>query len=340
MKKTFSVLVLAILWATNITAQTKVALVFDAGGKNDRSFNQAAWEGAVQARKNLGIDLKDVEPADTSAVQEAIRNFANQKFNLIIGVGFANAPAIEKAAKEFPQINFAIVDSEVNLPNVASLQFKEQEGSFLVGVLAALKSYSVKGNKKVGFIGGMDIPLIHKFEAGFVQGVKAVDSNIDVLINYVGNTPAAWNDPTKAKEITNSQISSGATVIYSAAGGSGAGMFDAIKEKNSNKNCVKAAAGCIFAVGVDSNQNYIVPGQVLTSMLKRVDVAVYNVIRQVVDSKFKGGSYTFGLRERGVDFALDQYNRPIITNDMVIATEEYKNKIVNKQIVVNSKSTR
>ena len=317
MKKLFA-LTAMIMLATSSYAQTKVALIFDAGGKNDRSFNQAAWEGAKQAEKSFGITLRDVEPADTTAVDEAMRSFAGQGFDLIVGVGFANAPSIEKVAKEYPDISFAIVDSHVDLPNVASLQFKEHEGSFLVGAIAALTSYPVNGKKTIGFIGGMDIPLIHKFESGYQQGAKAVDKDIEVIVNYVGNTPAAWNDPAKAKEISTAQISSGATVIYSAAGGSGGGMFDAIKAYNGNNNCADNIQSCVYAIGVDSNQNYILPGQVLTSMLKRVDIAVYNVIRQANEGKFKGGSHVFGLDSNGVGYALDQHNQALITKMLPI----------------------
>ncbi|MBL0691818.1 MAG: BMP family ABC transporter substrate-binding protein [SAR324 cluster bacterium] len=335
MKKIF-ILSIFLMSAGIVNSQTKVALVFDAGGKNDRSFNQAAWEGAKQAEKSFGIILKDVEPPDSSAVQEAIRNFASQGFDLIIGVGFANAPAIKTVAKEFPKISFAIVDSRVDLPNVASLEFKEQEGSFLVGVIAGMTSYNVKGKKAVGFIGGMDIPLIHKFEVGFTQGVKAVNSDIKVLVNYVGNTPAAWNDPAKGKEISNAQIAKGATVIYSAAGGSGGGMFDAIKNKNGKKDCASMKESCVYAIGVDSNQNYIVPGQVLTSMLKRVDVAVYNTIRQMNSGSFKGGSYVFGLSSNGVGYALDKYNKSLISDDTIAKVAQYRKKIIAKTLKVDS----
>ncbi len=335
MKKLFFSLALVAI-ASSSFAQKKVALVFDAGGKNDRSFNQSSWEGAQKAEKDFGIKLSDVEPADTTATEQAIRNFATQNFDLIIGIGFAMAPAIEKAAKDFPKIKFAIVDSRVDQPNVASLEFKEQEGSFLVGAIAGLNA-TAAGKTSVGFIGGMDIPLIHKFQAGYAQGVKAVNPKLNVITNYVGNTPSAWNDPAKAKEIAEAQMSKGASVIYAAAGGSGTGLFDAIKEKNGSKNCVAMKASCVFAVGVDSNQNYILPGQILTSMQKRVDVAVYNTIKDANSNAFKGGARLFGVSSNGVGYAIDQFNKDLISAADIAKVEAYKKDIISGKIVVNAK---
>ena len=313
--------------------QKKIAIVFDAGGKFDKGFNQSAWEGGQKAQKDLKIDLKTVEPANSTATEEAIRNFASQGYDLVIGVGFLQTPHIEKVATEFPKINFAIVDSVVEKPNVASLVFKEQEGSFLVGAIAAMRARDVNGKKVVGFIGGMDIPLIHKFEVGYKAGAKHIDPKIEVLVNYVGNTPTAWNDPAKAKEIANAQIAQGASVIYAAAGASGNGLLDAIKEKNGAGACLPPKA-CIYAIGVDSNQNYLVPGQVLTSMTKRVDVAVYDTIKAVKDGKFKGGVQVFGLESRGVGYALDQYNKQLISNKMIQAVEQIKKDIIAGKIKI------
>jgi basic membrane protein A len=340
MKKTWILISLLLFFSAQIWAETKVALIFDAGGKFDKSFNQSAWEGAVKARDELGITLKDVEPGDTSAIEEAFRAFAGQGYDILFGIGFANAPSVEKVALEFPNVNFAIVDSVVDLPNVASLVFKEHEGSFLVGMIAAMRSREIDGQRKVGFIGGMDIPLIHKFEDGYRQGAQLVQPGIEVIANYVGNTPTAWNDPAKAKEIATSQISKGASVIYSAAGASGNGLFDAIKETNPKGPCLPKTENmnrmdsCVYAIGVDANQNYIIPGQVLTSMLKRVDVAVFETIRRVDDGSFQGGINVFDLTNNGVGYALDEHNRPLVSKKMQEVVDQYRMKIINGEIMV------
>ena len=340
MKKLFLLLSVCLLMTGQVWAKAKVGIVFDAGGKNDKSFNQSAWEGAVKAQKQLGITLKDVEPGDTSAIEEAFRTFAIQKYDLVIGIGFANAPPIKKVAKEFPKVHFAIVDMYVDLPNVASLVFKEQEGSFLVGMIASMRTRLVNGKRAVGFIGGMDIPLIHKFEEGYREGAKLIHSDINVIVNYVGNTPTAWNDPAKAKEIATSQFSKGATVVYAAAGGSAAGLFDAIKEHNGKGPCLpkpKRTDKCIYAIGVDSNQNYILPGQILTSMLKRVDIAVFETIKSVDAGKFKGGLNIFDLKNNGVGYAYDKYNKALINKKMMKVVDTYRKKIISGKIVVKAK---
>ncbi|MBU3917936.1 BMP family ABC transporter substrate-binding protein [bacterium] len=322
----------------------KVGLVFDAGGKNDGSFNQSAWEGAVKAKNELGIVLKDVEPGagDSSAVEEAMRVFASEGFDVIFGIGFANATAIEHVATEYPNIKFAIVDSEVKLPNVSSLLFKEHEGSFLVGMVAAMRAREVKGKQIIGFIGGMDIPLIHKFELGYKAGAEKINPGIQVIVNYVGNTPTAWSDPAKAKEIALSQIGKGATVIYAAAGASGNGLFDALMETNGRGPCNPVVANgirtdkCIYGIGVDSNQNHKVPGQIATSMLKRVDVSVFDTIKKATEGKLTGGVSVYGLNNNGVGYALDENNSNIVTQKMQEAVEKYKQLIINGTITVQS----
>lgn len=275
MKRFLAILSLLILVSVPALAQKKVGIVFDAGGKNDRSFNQSAFEGAIKARDELGIYLKDVEPGDSSAVEEAMRAFASEGYDLIFGIGFANATAVKNVATEYPKVKFAIVDAVVDLPNASSLLFKEHEASYLVGMIAGMRSRVVNGKRVVGFIGGMEIPLIHKFEVGYREGAKRIYPAIEVVVNYVGNTPTAWNDPAKAKEIAKAQIGKGSSVIYAAAGGSGNGLFDALKEQNGRGPCFPKTKNrqridkCVYGIGVDSNQNYIVPGQIVTSMLKR-----------------------------------------------------------------------
>jgi basic membrane protein A and related proteins len=340
MKKLITVLVLSLLLSLPAWAQIRVGVVFDAGGKNDRSFNQSAWEGAVKARNELGIHLKDVEPGDSSAVEEAMRAFAAEGYDLIFGIGFANATAIENVAKQYPAIQFAIVDAVVDRPNVASLLFREHEGSYLVGMIAGMRSRVVDGKRVVGFIGGMDIPLIHKFEVGYREGARLIYPAIDVVVNYVGNTPTAWNDPAKAKEIAKAQIGKGASVIYAAAGASGNGLFDALKETNGRGPCLPRIKNndridsCVYGIGVDSNQNYIVPGQIVTSMLKRVDVSVFDAIQKVKAGELKGGIYVYGLENNGVGYALDEHNRALMTRKMEQVVNQFRQKIIAGEIKV------
>ncbi|TFU27158.1 BMP family ABC transporter substrate-binding protein [Thermus tengchongensis] len=349
-------------------AEIRVGIAFDAGGKFDRSFNQSAWEGAERAVQELGVKVFDFEPADPSQVGQGIRTFAEEGFDLVIGVGFANEPAITATAREFPNVNFAVIDAvpgEGELPNALGIVFREHEGSFLVGYIAG----KLTRTGVVGFIGGMDIPLIHKFEAGFRAGAEYAfrEDGIQgrVLVGYVGNTPAAWNDPAKAKEIATSQARQGADIIYAAAGGSGLGLIDFVKEQM----CLKeggavrfvrqspipslnpypeyearcgAGATPLFFIGVDANQNYLgdtdndpaTLNHGLTSMLKRVDIAVYEAIKSVVEGTFQGGVRELGLAEEGVGYALDEYNMNLIPWDLQDRLEELKQAIINGEIQV------
>ena len=237
----------------------------------------------------------------------------------VLGVGFAQAPAIEKVAKEFPNTRFAIIDMVVDLPNVQSIVFKEQEGSFLVGVLAAAASKS----GKVGFVGGMDIPLIRRFACGYVQGVKWQNSGGEVYQNMTGSTPSAWNDPAKGAELAKSQFDRGADVVYAAAGGTGIGVYQAAKDSGK------------LAVGVDSNQNHLHPGTMLTSMLKRVDIAAYNVFKSAKDGSFKPGINVLGLAENGVGWALDEHNAKLVSADMKAAVAKAEKGILDGSIKVH-----
>ena len=282
--------------ATSASADDKskvhVGIVFDIGGKDDRSFNAAAWQGVNRAAKDFPIILRDVEPGDPTSIEPAMRAFAERGYDLIIGVGFAQTPQIEAVAKDYPKLNFAIVDGVSQLPNVASLIFKEHEGSYLVGMIAAMTSRS----GILGFVGGMDVPLIHKFELGYEEGAKAVNPKIRVIPNYVGVTDAAWNDPVKGKELARTQIEKGADVIFAAAGNSGLGAFDAVEQYGKDGQ----GRAQRFVIGVDSNQNWMKPGFVLTSMVKRVDNAVYNIVQEVVNHSFSPGLHVFGLDKDGV----------------------------------------
>lgn len=296
----------------------KVGLVLDKGGKDDKSFNSSAYAGATKAQKDLKIDLKYVEATDNNAIENLHRSFARKNFDLIIGIGFAQTDAVKKVAAQFPKIKFAIVDGEVKAENVRALLFQEHEGSFLIGALAALKSKT----GKIGFIGGMDIPLIRRFALGYEAGAKYINPKITVLQNFIGVTGEAWNNPPKAKELALSQFARDVDVTFVAAGASGSGAFDAAEEKKK------------FALGVDSNQNWMKPGVILSSMIKSVDVAVYDTIKLTQEGHFKGEVVRYGLNNKGVDYALDNHNEKLITSDIKAKLEDLKKKIIAGQIKV------
>ena len=289
------------------------AIIYDTGGKFDKSFNEAAYNGVERWKKETGKNYIDFEPRDDVQIEQAVRRMAERGANPIIGIGFNQAAAIEKAAKEFPKTQFAIIDMVVNLPNVQSVVFKEHEGSFLVGVMAAKASKT----GKVGFVGGMDIPLIRKFQCGYEQGAKHANAKAEVFGNMTGTTGAAWNDPARGAELAKSQFARGADVIFAAAGGTGRGVYQAAKDAGK------------LAIGVDSNQNHLQPGTMLTSMLKRVDLAVYDVLKG-----HKPGLSVLGLKEGGVDYAMDQHNAKLVTPEMKAAAEAAKADIIAGKIKV------
>jgi basic membrane protein A and related proteins len=306
-------------------SKIRVGIVFDIGGKDDRSFNAAAWQGVQRAAKDLPIILRDIEPGTPNAIEPAMRAFAERNFDLIIGVGFAQAPIMEMVAKDYPHIQFAIIDGMSQLPNVASLIFKEHEGSYLVGILAAKASRT----GTIGFLGGMDIGLIHRFAKGYEEGARSINPNIRVIENYVGVTDAAWNNPGKGKELSLAQISKGADVIFTAAGNSGLGAFDAVEQQGKQNG-----RATHFVIGVDSNQNMVKPGFVLTSMVKRVDNAVYEIVNDVVNHRFSPGIHVFGLEKDGVGYAMDEYNKDLVSPEALEAAEAAKKKIIAGEIKV------
>jgi basic membrane protein A and related proteins len=318
LKSLYSFATILLFVSLNASAAIKVGLVLDKGGKDDKSFNTSAYEGAMKAKKDLGIELKYVEATDNNSLEVLHRNFAQKKYDLIIGIGFAQADAVKKVAALFPQSQFVIVDGEIKADNVRSLLFEEHEGSFLMGAAAAMKSKT----GTVGFIGGMDIPLIRRFQKGYEAGVKYVNPKANVIVSYIGVAGEAWNNPAKAKEMTLGQIGKQADVIFHAAGASGSGVFDAAAEKK------------VYAIGVDSNQNWMKPGVVLTSMLKRVDVAVFETIKAANEKKFKAGVVRFGLKDSGVDWALDQYNEKLWSAAEKAKMNDIKKLIVSKKISV------
>lgn len=295
------------------------ALVYDLGGKFDKSFNEAAFGGAERFKKETGVEYREFEVQNESQREQALRNFARRGYSPIIAMSFSQEAPMTKVAAEFPDLKFAIVDAVVDLPNVRSIVFKEQEGSYLVGMLAAMASKS----GKIGFVGGMDIPLIRKFACGYVEGAKAANPDVEIFQNMTGDTGAAWNDPVKGGELAKSQIERGADVIYHAAGGTGMGVLQA------------AADAGKLGIGVDSNQNHLHPGSVLTSMLKRVDNAVYQTFKHAQEGKWTAGVQNLGLAEDGVGWAMDENNKDLVTADMQAKIEEAQAKIIAGEVKVH-----
>jgi basic membrane protein A len=294
------------------------AIVFDMGGKFDKSFNEAAFNGAERFKKETGIAYREFEVTSEAQREQALRNMARRGSNITVGIGFAQATGMEKVAKEFPNLKFAIIDAVVELPNVQSIVFKEHEGSFLVGMAAAMASKT----GKVGFVGGMDIPLIRRFALGYEEGAKYVNPKIEVLQNMTGTTPAAWNDPTRGGELARSQFDRGADVVYAAAGATGLGVLQAAKDKGK------------LAIGVDSNQDHIHPGTILTSMIKRVDVAIFETLKTAKDGTWKGGIRNLGLAENGVGYSIDENNRKLITPEMEKRLDQARTDIIAGKIKV------
>jgi len=318
-------------------APLKVGLAFDVGGKGDKSFNDSAYRGIEWAEAEFGIEHIELEPGLDADREVNLRNLAMMGYDLVIGIGFLFGDAMTTVAAEFPDTKFAIVDMVVfDRPNVVSLLFPEHHGSFLVGIIAGMKTEEA-GKDTVGFVGGMAIPLIKKFEAGFIAGVHYVYPECKILSAYAGDTGAAFADPVKGKELALSQYDNGAWVIFHASGLTGAGVFEAAKERRR------------YAIGVDSNQNYLGHDEEtgedfgLTSMIKSVDMSVYVTIKSVIDGTFKGGIEVFGLDRRirigdkilyGVDYALDEFNEKLVTTKMRVRVEEAKARIIKGEIVV------
>jgi len=297
-----------------------VGVVLSVGGLGDKSFNDLAHAGLMQAVREMGIRPVYGQPEQMAEDEKYLRDYAEQGFDLVVAVGFLMKDALEDVAPEYPETHFAIIDCIVEAPNVASLVFREHEGSFLVGALAQMKTRT----GTVGFVGGMDIPLIHKFEVGYAEGARYVDPDAEVLISYVGSHPGAFHDPVRGKSLAIAQFDRGAEVIFHAAGSSGNGVIDAAAERG------------LYAIGVDANQNYMAPGHVLTSMIKRVDVAVLKTIESVVRGSFRPGVHEFGLANEGVGYALDEHNRDLLPPDILARVEDLKARIVSGEIKVTN----
>lgn len=294
------------------------AIVFDFGGKFDRSFNQSASEGAERFKKETGVAYREFEITNAAQREQAMAQLAKRGATIIVAVGFTQASAVEKVAKQFPQVKFTIVDAVVDLPNVQSVNFREQESSYLCGMAAALASKT----GKVGFVGGMDIPLIRKFALGYLEGARRVNPQVEVFQNMTGTTPAAWGDPTKGAELARSQFGRGADVVFHAAGATGLGVMQAAKDLGK------------LSIGCDSNQNYLQPGSVLTSAVKRVDVAVYTAFKSAREGKWRAGQIVLGLAEQGVDYALDEHNRSVMSAKMAEALNAAKSDIISGKLKV------
>jgi len=299
------------------------AVIFDMGGKFDKSFNEEAYNGAERFKKETGIAYREFEVTNETQRTQALQRLARgagsvPPASIVVAVGFSFGSTLEQIAKDFPNTKFVIVDSVVDAPNVQSVVFREHEGSFLVGMAAAMASKT----GKVGFIGGMDIPLIRKFHKGYEEGVLHVKKDAQVFMNMTGTTPAAWNDPTKGSELARSQFERGADVVYAAAGGTGTGVLQAAKDAGK------------LSIGVDSNQNHLHPGSVLTSMVKRVDVAVYNAFKTAQAGTWKPGMLSLGLKEDGVGYAADANNAALLTAEMKAKLDAAKADIVSGKIKV------
>ena len=300
-------------------ALAEPAIIFDLGGKFDKSFNESAFTGAQRWADETGGSLREIELQNEAQREQALRRFAEAGANPIVMAGFAFADSLGKVAPDYPDTKFAVIDVNwLSLPNVRGIGFNEHEGSYLVGMLAAQASKS----GTVGVVGGMDIPLIRRFGCGYAQGVMAVNPNATVIANMTGTTPAAWNDPVKGSELTKAQISQGADVVYAAAGGTGVGVLQTAADEG------------ILSIGVDANQNYLHPGKVLTSMLKRVDNAVYEAFS--AGENLETGNFQMGIANGGVGYALDEHNASLVSDAMKSAVDAASASIANGSMKVHN----
>ena len=321
-QRTMLVLLVLIVGACNAYADdVKPAVIYDLGGKFDKSFNQGVSDGVQRFTAETGIKVMEFEVTNETQREQAMRRMVARGATVLLGVGFAQADAIAAVAKDHPEVQFSIIDvSWLDAPNLRQYAFKEHEGSYLVGIAAAHATQT----GKIGFVGGMDIALIRKFACGYVGGAKSVNPDIAVYQNMTGTTGAAWNDPAKGRELTQSQIDRGADVVYQAAGNTGIGVIQAASDAGK------------LSIGVDSNQNGIAPGSVLTSMLKRVDVAAYDTFMDAKEGRFTAGVQSLGLAEGGVDWALDSHNAHLITPAMKAAVEQARRDIIAGKIKVHN----
>ncbi len=324
MKKFFlllTIITMSLAFIDNVTATVKVGLIYNVRGRGDLSFCDAAYNGAKKAEDKWDIKLTEIYPAQNAEYELAMRRLAKLKYDIIIGVGFVFKEPMNRVAADFPNVNFTLIDEEAKHSNVASLIYKAHEGTFLAGVIAALKTES----KKVGFVGGMKVPLVEAFEIGFAAGIKHTNPDVELLVNYVGVTPQAFDNPAKGKELALAQYNKGVDVIIAAAGASGLGVLEAAKQTNK------------YIIWVDSNGNHLIPGQVLTSIIKGVELSIYQMIEKVVTDTFTGGVKNYGLKEGGIEYIVDEHNKTLLTEEILKQVEDFKAKIIAGEIEVPSK---
>ena len=308
-----------VLTASIAQADFKPAVVYDIAGKNDKSFNESVFNGATRFMNDTGIAVTELEPTNEPQRAQTLKKLAQRGYEPIVAVGFGMSNAVAAASEAYPDTKFTLIDGWVMAPNVQVVLYKEHEGSFLVGVLAAMNSQT----GTVGFVGGMDIPLISRFECGYKQGVAYQDSSMKVLANMTGSTPAAFANPSKGGELKRSQVEAGADVVYAAAGGTGIGVYQT------------AADMGVLAIGVDDNQNYMQPGTMLTSMFKLVGDAAYDSYEAAMNGTWDPAMRVLGLAENGVGWALDEYNRDMVSAEMEARVNEVRDSIISGDIVVH-----
>ncbi len=311
--------------AASNAEEVRPALLYDFGGRFDASFNESAYNGAERFKAETGIEYTDFEIQNDAQREQALRNFAQRGFEPIIAVGFAQAQAVERVAKEFPEVKFGIVDMVVDLPNVRSTVFREHEASYLAGQLAVLRD---DRDEIFGFVGGMDVPLIRRFACGYIGGIRSLAPDAEVIVSWTGTTGDAWNNPTRGAELARAQIGRGANVIYAVAGGTSIGVLQAAADEGA------------FSIGEASNQNHLHPGSVLTSVTKGLDIAVFNAFMDAKNGEWTTGIVSLGLAEDGVAWTLDEHNRPIISDDMVATLEETSAKIEGGELSVHDFMTQ
>lgn len=312
------VFIICLMFGEVVHAKFKVGLIYDVRGRGDLSFCDAAYAGAKKAADKWDIKLTEINPTQSTDTEMALRRLAKLKYDLIIGVGFLFREPMNRVAVDFPNVNFALIDAEAEPDNVASLIYKAHEGTFLAGVIAALKTET----KKVGFIGGMKIPLVEAFEIGFDAGIKATNPEVKLLVNYVGVTPQAFDNATKGKELALAQYNKGVDIIIAAAGASGLGVLEAAEVTKK------------YVIWVDSNGNGLIPGQVLTSIIKGVELSVYQMIENVISGTFTGGLKNYGLKEGGIEYIVDKDNEKLLSEEILKKVEEFKAKIIAGDILV------
>lgn len=323
MKLTTAALSLATCVLTTMAAaqeEIRPTILYDLGGKFDRSFNENAYNGANRFSKETGISLMEFEPQTEAQRVQAVRTFAEQGGSPIVAAGYAWQPALEEIAPQFPDTKFAIIDTVIDLPNVQSIEFAYNEGSFVVGALAAM----VSKTGKIGFVGGMDIPIIRDFSCGYLSGARFVDPEIEFVQNMVGTTGAAWSDPARGRELTIGQFEQGADIVHGAAGGTTTGVLQAAADTGN------------LAIGVGSNQNYLQPGSVLTTNYAALDVAVYGVFEAAMNGTWKPGTVVLGLADGGVGWSLDEHNRDLVNDEQIARLDEIIAGVVAGEIEVPS----